>query len=131
MPGLFEHGHNLADRSPLAELDRGNNRLSDPMIEIFKKDKRSSFPFDRKRIRIEAMSGIGKDAPRRPRQVAALPDVFFGIPPSDMPMRRMAAKPVDLPRDRQREAPGDERSRLPRSACRGTRQGRQDPRRAG
>ena len=66
MPRLLQYGHYLADRPCGIELYRRNDALPNPVVEIFKKDKRSSLPFDRKWIGVEAMSGIFKYLPAWP-----------------------------------------------------------------
>src|SRR3954469_21636552 len=100
VPRLLQDRRHPADRAGAIEFDGRNNASADPMVEILEKYKCSSLPLHRKRIGEEAMPWIRKHLPVSSGQVAGLPDPgALTIPPSDMPMRRIAAQPVDFLRN--------------------------------
>src|SRR3954447_9889470 len=98
MPRLFEHRHYRTLWAGAIEFDGRNDALADPVIEVLEKHEGAALPSDRKRIGIEAMSGISDDRPWRAGQIAGCPDAgVIGVAPADMPVRRVTAKPINSP----------------------------------
>src|SRR5450759_2105735 len=117
MPRLFEHGHHMSFRSRIIEFDRGNNALSDTMIEFFKECEGSSLPCHRKRIGIETVRRAGNGLPLGAGKIPGVPDAsVVRVAPADAPMRRIAAETVDSLHDSVRQPAkdiGNRRSGMP------------------
>src|SRR3954470_6837769 len=101
MPRLFQHRKNIAPRPLAVEFNRRNDPLSDAMIQILEKDTCFPLPCDRKRIGIETMMRIRNRLPAWPGEIPAFPNPgIIGVPPSDMPVRRITAQAVYFHDDR-------------------------------
>src|SRR4051812_76088 len=100
MPWLLEYRHHRSARAGGVEFDGRDCALADAMIQILEEHEGPALPCHRKRIGVEAVSRIGDDRPRSARQIAGCPDAaIVGVTPADLPMRSVAAKPVDSPGD--------------------------------
>src|SRR4051794_3164548 len=101
MPRFFQDWKNFALRPGTIELNRGNNPLSDAMIQILEKDTGFPLPRNRKRIGIEPMPGIGNCLPARPGKASVFPHAgIIGVSPADMPVWRITAQAVYFQHDR-------------------------------
>src|ERR1700680_441953 len=95
MPRLFQHRNDLANRPGAIELNSGDDAFADAMIEVFEKDKSSSFPVHRKRIGVEAMIWIGNSLPARAAEIPGPPNArTVGVAPTDVPVRCITAEAI-------------------------------------
>ena len=88
VPGLLQDRNGLAVRAAILELDRRDDSLADPMIEILEENEGAALPFDRKGIGEEARPGVRQHLPARPREVAPLQHAGAVVPaPAHAPVR--------------------------------------------
>src|SRR5437764_6107608 len=85
-----------ADRPALIEFDHRNHAAADAVIKLLDKDVSFSVLLDRERIRIESNAVVRQFTPSARRMSAKLDHIgAVDHPPTDTPVRREKAQPIE------------------------------------